>query len=80
MNIMKDNIITIYDDIGKKDYKVLLVIEKEYYYVIYTDISNENIKKDLRAIKLKSLDSKEPLPISNDEWKMIEKEYQNLIK
>ena len=47
---------------------------------IYTDLTNYNIKKNLYAIKLNSLESNEPIFINDSEWQMIEKEYQNLIK
>ena len=78
---MGNNILTIYDENNNtKDYKVLLVIENEYRYIIYTDLNNYNIKKNLYAIKLKSLDSTEPIYINDTEWKTIENEYQNLIK
>ena len=78
---MNENIITIYDNKNnKKQYKVLLIIEKEYYYIIYTDLENNNIKKDLYAIKVSSMDELNPIPIDKDEWEMIQKEYSNLIK
>ena len=78
---MNENILTIYDENNKsKDYKILLVIEKDYQYIIYTNLTNYNIKKDLYVIKLDSLDSKETLYINDSEWKMIEKEYNNLVK
>lgn len=78
---MENNILTVYDENNNaKDYKVLLVIEKDYKYIIYTDLNNYNIKKNLYAIKLSSLESTEPVFINSTEWEMIEKEYQNLIK
>ena len=78
---MGNNILTIYDENNNaKDYKVLLVIENDYEYIIYTDLNNYNIKKNLYAIKLSSLESTEPIFINDTEWEMIEKEYQNLIK
>lgn len=78
---MGNNILTVYDENNNtKDYKVLLVIESDYKYIIYTDLNNYNIKKNLYAIKLKSLDSNEPIYINDTEWKMIEKQYQTLIK
>ena len=77
---MNENIITTYDNKNEDKYKILLAIEKENYYIIYTDLKNYNIKEDLYAIKLNSLDSEEVLPISDDEWKMLEYEYNNLVK
>ena len=79
MNKMDENIIKIHhSDDSVKDYKILLIIKREYYYVVYTDLSNTNIKEDLHVIKIKSLDSNEILPISDDEWLMIEEEYNKL--
>lgn len=64
-----------------EDYRLLYIIDKEYKYVIYTDINNENITKKLYAIKVKSFVNNETtLPISDDEWKMIENKYHELIK
>ena len=78
---MSENIIKIYDTNNNyKDYKVLLTIEKDYFYVIYTDLENNNIKENLYAIKLKSLDSNDTIPIDDLEWQIIEEEYNNLLK
>lgn len=78
---MSDNILTVYDENDNpKDYKILLVLEDDYKYIIYTDLNNYNIKKSLYAIKLSSLESTEPLYINDEEWKKLEKEYLNLIK
>ena len=78
---MDENIIKIHHSDGSiKDYKILVTIKKEYYYIIYTDLGNTNIKEDLYAIKTKSFDNNEALPIIDDEWLMIEQEYNNLIK
>lgn len=64
-----------------EDYRLLYIIDKEYKYVIYTDINNENITKKLYAIKVKSfVNNEKTLPISDDEWKMIENKYHELIK
>ncbi len=77
---MNNDIITVYDINGMaKTYKMLLVIKKEYQYIVYTDINNDNIKENLYAIKINDLDDKETLPINDEEWQMIEKEYQKII-
>lgn len=77
---MNENIITIYDnENNKKDYKILLIIEKEYYYIIYTDLKNTNIKKNLNVVKVSSLDKLDIIPMNNNDWKIVEKEYKNLI-
>ena len=78
---MNENIITIYDaKNNKKDYKILLIIEKKYCYIICSDINNPSIKNNLIVVKLVSLDNLEILPISDDEWKSLEDEYTDIIK
>ena len=78
---MNENILTVYDtNNNAKDYKILLVIEKDYKYIIYTNLNNYNIKKDLYAIKLNSLEETEPIYINDSEWEMLIKEYNNLVK
>lgn len=66
--------VILYDDEGrKKEYKVLLIIDEGYKYIIYTDIENDDPKKNLMVAKVKSLDKlDESLPITDDEWKMLE--------
>ena len=77
---MNENIITIYDnENNKKDYKILLIIEKEYYYIIYTDLKNTNIKNNLNVVKVSSLDKLDIIPMNNNDWKIVETEYKNLI-
>ena len=77
---MNENIITIYDKEGnKQEYKILLIIEKEYYYIIYTDINSQSIKNNLNVIKVSSLDNLAAIPINDDEWNMLENEYNNII-
>lgn len=75
------DIIKIYDENNNpKEYKVLLIIDSEYKYIIYTDPSQKEIDKGLMVAKVKSLENvNETIPISDDEWKMIEKEYQKLL-
>ena len=74
--------IKIYDkDNNLKEYKVLLIIDLDYKYIIYTNINNSNLEKDLLVAKVKSLDNiNETLEISDEEWKMIEERYQKIIK
>lgn len=75
---MNKDLITIYDsNNNKKEYKMLFIIEKDYKYIIYTDINNNNLTKNLYAVKVKD---KECLEINDNEWKMIEKEYHKLLK
>ncbi len=74
--------ITLYDENNeKKEYKVLLIIDEVYKYIVYTDIDNYDLKKDLFVAKVKSLDNlEETLPVTPEEWKMIEDRYEKIIK
>ena len=78
---MDKDIITIFDNNNQtKDYKLLLVIDNEYKYIIYTDIYNLYIKNNIYSIKIKELISNEEiLPINDNEWQMIEDNYLKLI-
>ncbi len=76
-----NDIITLYDENNQtKDYKLLLVIDKDFKYIIYTDLDNNNIKNDLYAIKVKSLNNnEETISINDSEWNMIEEEYNKIV-
>ena len=77
---MNKDIITLYDENDSpKEYKLLMVIDKEFKYIIYTDIDNQNIKKNLYAIKIKDYSDKETIPIDENEWNMIENQYKKII-
>ena len=79
---MSNDIITVYDNNNNgKDYKLLLAFNKEYKYIIYTDLYNNDVNNNIYAIKIKSLNQSEDiLPIDESEWKMIEEVYQKYIK
>ena len=79
---MSNDIITVYDNNNNgKDYKLLLAFNKEYKYIIYTDLYNNDVNNNIYAIKTKSLNqSEDTLPIDENEWKMIEEVYQKYIK
>ena len=77
---MEDIITLTNENNEEKDYKLLFVINKEYQYLIYTDLYNTDYKSHLYAIKTRDLDTDEEiLPISDSEWDMIEKTYNKLI-
>ena len=78
---MNNDLITLYDNNNqKKDYKLLLVIDKEYKYVIYTDIDNTDINSNLYAIKIKEFNNnEETIPIDDNELLMIENKLKELI-
>ena len=69
-----------YENNQKKDYQLLLVIDKEYKYLVYTDLDNHDYKKNLYVVKTASLNASEEVsPMDDNEWKMVETTYQNLI-
>lgn len=78
---MNNDLITLYDSNNqKKDYKLLLVIDNNYKYVIYTDSENTNISKNLYAIKIKDFNNnEETIPIDDNELLMIETKLKELI-
>ena len=78
---MNRDTITLYDeDNQQKDYKLLLVINNEFKYVIYTNIENTDINKDLYVIKIKEFkNNEETIEISDSELEMIENEFKKLI-
>ena len=76
---MNKNIITIYDSENIEKYKILLVIKKDYNYIIYTDINNDSIKKNLYVVKTLDFNNLTPITINDDEWQMINSEYNKLI-
>ena len=78
---MEDRITLMNNNNQEKDYKLLAIIDKEYKYLIYTNLSNTNMKKNLYAVKVKELtNNSETIPITDDEWNMINKEYMSIIK
>ena len=77
---MNKDIITVTNDNNEKiDYKLLMVIDKNFKYLIYTDIDNPDYKKNIYAVKVKSLNiNEETIPITDNEWEMIENEYKKI--
>ena len=73
--------IIVYDENNNpKEYKLLLIIDKEYKYIIYTDINNDNIEKDIMVAKVTSLDNiNKMLQINENEWQMIEERYKKFL-
>lgn len=78
---MNNDIITVTNNNNEKiDYKLLMVIDKNFKYLIYTDIDNTNYKKNIYAVKVKSLNiNEETIPITDNEWEMIENEYKKIV-
>ncbi len=79
--MMNNDRITITLNGIKKEYKLLLIIQKDYYYIIYTDINNTELNKNLYVAKVDSLENiNSTLPINDLEWLMLEEEYTKIIK
>lgn len=78
---MDNDILTLYDENNiEKDYKLLCVINKGFKYIVYTNINNNDFRNNLNVIKVEFIDNnQESLPITDDEWKMIEEEYLKII-
>ena len=78
--ILKESMITILNNGEKKEYKLLMVIQKDIYYIIYTDVDNMDFSKNLYVAKVKNIDDiSETIHITNEEWDMIEKECQKVF-
>ena len=48
MMLMEDRITLMNNNNQEKDYKLLAIIDKEYKYLIYTNLSNTNMKKNFK--------------------------------
>ena len=74
--------INIYDENNNlKEYKVLLIIDSDYKYIVYTNMDNNDLNKDLMVAKVKSLENiNETFEITDEEWQMIEKKYESIIQ
>ena len=73
--------ITLYDENNQtKEYKLLLIIDNDFKYIIYTDLDSNDLKDNLYAIKVKSLNNNEEIiPITDSEWIMIKEEYNKIV-
>ena len=78
---MNKDLVTITNENNEKhDYKLLMVIDKDFKYLIYTDLDNPDYKKNLYAVKVKSINNnEETIPITDSEWEMIENEYKKIV-
>lgn len=74
-----NDLITISINNESKQYKLLFIYEHKY--VIYTDLNNDDISKNIYVIKLNSLDKNEKnIPITAKELEVLENKYQELLK
>lgn len=77
---MNKDIITIYDnDNLPKEYKLLMVIDNEFKYIVYTDTENDNLNKNIFVTKIQDFNSNETLSITDDELNMVNNKYQEII-
>ncbi len=76
---MNEDTIILLENNVEKEYCLLLTIDNKY--IIYTDIDNNNINKNIYVIKVDSInDNQSILPITDDELNIINQKYLELIK
>ena len=78
----KDDIIKIInDDNEEKEYVLLATfIDSGKQYIIYKDINNNSIDKDIMASRIDEFKVDMKLfPLSNEEWDMIIDKYKKII-
>ena len=81
MIMMEDKIVLMDENNQEKEYKLLAIIDKEDKYIIYTDLNNLDITNNLYVVKVKELNNNTlTIPITDDEWNMINEEYLSIIK
>ena len=72
---MNKDIITLMENNKEKDYQLLLTINDKY--IIYSDLDNISINKNIYVIKVD--DNKNIIPITDNELNEVEQEYQKII-
>ena len=78
MMIMDKDIITIVSNNEKKEYRLLAIISNQY--IIYTNLNNSDITKDIHVIKVESIDNLDKIiPMTDEEYEIINKKYDNII-
>ena len=75
---MEKDLITLITDSNEERYKLLSVIDNQY--IIYTLLDNHNPIDNINIIKVKSLNELEILPIDDEETRIIEQKYLDLLK
>ena len=79
----KDNIIIVTNDANEKKECYLLaslgINDKKY--IIYKDVDNKDIDKNLMASRIEMLSQEMQLfPLSEEEWELVSEEYSKIIK
>lgn len=75
---MEKDLLTLITDKEEEKYKLLSVINNQY--IIYTPLDNYNPIDNINIIKVKSLNELEIIPTSDEETRIIEQKYLNLLK
>ena len=76
---MNKDIIRLAKNDEEKDYQLLMTIDDKY--IIYTELDNTNIKKDIHVLKVNSIENNnESISISDEELEIVTKKYLNIIK
>lgn len=75
---MEKDLLTLITDKEEEKYKLLSVINNQY--IIYTPLDNYNPIDNINIIKVKSLNELEIIPIGDEETRIIEQKYLNLLK
>ena len=76
---MNKDYIILKENNQEKKYQILLLIDNKY--IIYTNINNNNLHKDIHVIKVQTINNNQvSLPISNEELEEINQKYLEIIK
>ena len=76
---MNKDYIILNENNQEKKYQILLLIDNKY--IIYTNINNNNLHKDIHVIKVQTINNNQvSLPISNEELEEINQKYLEIIK
>ena len=79
--ILVNDLITIYRENGKKEkYKLLCVIKKDYNYIIYTNLKNTDVTKNIYIAKTKNASYLEEIQAMDDiDFSFVKETYLNLL-
>ena len=76
---MNKDTIKLLENNTEKEYRLLSIIDNKY--IIYTDIDNINIYKDIYVVKVNQVgDNQNTIPISDEELKIVNQKYLDFMK